>query len=51
MQERAFVGVAAAWLGWNAVHQRDAAGAGDDAFGGRAADYLTVLHIVPHSTV
>ena len=42
VQERAFVGVAAAGLWWHGVHQRHAAGAGDDAFGGQTADYLTI---------
>jgi hypothetical protein len=51
MQKRTFVGVAAAGLRWHLVHQRHAAGAVDDALGGRAADYSTVLHTVPHFTV
>jgi hypothetical protein len=51
MQERAFVGVAAAGLWRYCVHQRHTARAGYDALGGRTADYLTVLHNVPHFTV
>ena len=51
VQERAFVGVAAAGLRWHLVHQRHTAGAVDDALGGRTADYLTVLHTEPSFTV
>ena len=51
VEQRAFIGVAAAGLRRHLGHQRHAAGAGDDALGGRAADDLTVLHTVPHCIV
>ena len=46
VQQRAFVGVLAAGLGWHLVNQRHTARAVDDALGGRAADDITVLHLV-----
>ncbi len=43
VQQRALVGVAAGRLGRHLLHKRDAAGARDDALGGRAADDVRVL--------